>query len=390
MRRDVLPPLTLEPFPDIDLRHVLMLTDDTAMLQHATGATPDVRHGYCTDDTARALIAGVLYCDLQPGRRAAGGGPGVPPELVVAMQRYLGFLSYAFDPESGRFRNFMDYDRSWAEQTGSEDSHARALWGLGVAYRRGHIADVQKLAGALFRNALPAAETFQHVRPWAYVLLGLQEYLRSDPDNRHAADVRRRLAEKLLAEWQANAVDGWPWWDDRLTWGNAKLPHALLACGATLGHDEMVETALKTLRWLLEVQTAPDGHLSIIGNHGWYVRGSEPARFDQQPIEAKALVQACLTAAVVTRDAFWVEQAQRCFRWFLGGNDVGAIMYNADTGGCLDGLGPDGPAFNQGAESTLAYLLSVLELHLYDRAQKASEDLFAYTPHPRQVQSPKV
>ncbi|HET6429651.1 MAG TPA: glycosyl transferase family 1, partial [Phycisphaerae bacterium] len=191
MRGYVLPPLSLAPFPEIDLRHVLVLTDDTAMLQHATHATPDVRHGYCTDDTARALIAGVLFCDLQPGRRAAGGGPGVPVELAVAMQRYLGFLSYAFNPDTGRFRNFMDYDRSWAEQTGSEDSHARALWGLGVAFRRGHVADVQKLAGTLFRNALPSVESFEHVRPWAYVLLGLQEYLRRAPNDERAADIRR-------------------------------------------------------------------------------------------------------------------------------------------------------------------------------------------------------
>jgi len=379
MASHVLPKLTLKPFPEIDMRHVLVLTDDTAMLQHATHATPNLHHGYCTDDTARALIAGVLFCDLQPGGQVVGGGDsGVPDGLVVAMQRYLAFLAYAFNPETGRFRNFMEYDRSWAEEVGSEDSHARALWALGVAVHRGHIADIQDLAGKVFRDALPAVEGFEYLRPAAYALLGLHEYLRADDNNGLAVALRRTLADRLMSVWRENATDDWPWWEDQVTWGNPKLPHAMLLAGASLGREEMIDAALEALRWLLEVQTGDEGQLSIIGNRGWFVRGRQRARFDQQPIEAKGLVQACLAAALVTGDSFWVDQAQRCFGWFRGNNDVGAVMYNADTGGCQDGLGPEGAAPNQGAESTLAYVLSVLELHLYDRAQKASEDLWPY------------
>ena len=374
-----LPVLDLDPFPRIDLRHVLLLTDDTAILQHATHATPDLHHGYCTDDAARALIAGVLFCDLQPGSRAFGGGSVVSDELIVAMQRYLAFLSYAFDRTTGRFRNFMDYDRSWAERVGSEDSHARAIWGLGVAVRRGRIADVRGIADELFRQALPAVERLRHIRPWAYALLGLHEYLQGDGDHPRAPDLRRRLAERLFAAWQAQATPDWPWWEDRLSWGNAKLPHALLVCGATLSRGEMVHAGLTALQWLLDVQTGPAGQLSIIGNNGWLVRGKKHARFDQQPIEAKGLVQAALAAALVTRDKAWIDHARRCFEWFRGRNDVGAVMYNAETGGCQDGFGPNGAAPNQGAESTLAYVLSVLELHLYDRVQKASRDLLEFT-----------
>jgi hypothetical protein len=371
-----LPPLDLDAMPEIDLRHLLVLTDDTAMLQHATHATPNLHHGYCTDDNARALIAGVLYCDLLPEvRTPAGGPPVVPDELVVAMQRYLAFLSYAFHPEAGRFKNFMDYDRSWAEVTGSEDSHARALWGLGVAVRRGRLADIQNLADALFTKALPAAAKLHWIRPWAYVLLGVEEYLRSSREAPEAARVREAFAGRLFEMWRANATGDWPWWEDQLTWGNAKLPHAMLICGASLSRDDMVEAALTALRWLLEVQTGEAGRLSIIGNRGWFRRGGERARFDQQPIEAKGLVQACLAAAYLTREAFWTKQAVRCFEWFRGGNDLGAVMYNEETGGCYDGLAEDGAAANQGAESTLAYLLSVLELHAYARAQRASEDL---------------
>jgi len=376
MPAKALPALELQPFPQIDLRHMLVLTDGTAMLQHATHATPALEHGYCTDDTARALFAGVLFCDLQPGNLSAGTPSGVSDGLVVAMQRYLAFLSYAFNPETGRFRNFMEYDRSWAEEVGSEDSHARALWALGVAAWRGHLPDIQDRAGKLFRDAVPAAHEFAFIRPWAYAVLGLTEYLRADDTYEAAVDLRNRLAERLLAVWRKNATNDWPWWEDRLTWGNPKLPHAMLLCGASLRRDEMIDVGLKALRWLLEVQTDRGGHLSIIGNRGWYVRGRERARFDQQPIEAKGLVQACLAATLITGGSEWIAQAQRCFEWFRGANDVGAVMYNPDTGGCQDGLGPDGAAPNQGAESTLAYVLSVLELHLYDRAQRASEDLW--------------
>jgi len=269
----------------------------------------------------------------------------------------------------------MDYDRRWAEDVGSEDSHARALWALGVATRRGRTPDIRDLANKLFGEALPAAGAFTNLRPWAYVLLGLDEYLRTGKDGERAADMRRNLARRLLKAWQANSTDEWPWWEDRLTWGNAKLPHALLISGARLSHDGMVDAALKALGWLLDVQRADSGELSIIGNKGWCVRGKQRARFDQQPIEAKGLVQACLAAAMITRDPRWAREARRCFEWFLGGNDVNAVMYNARTGGCQDGLGPDGAHPNQGAESTLAYVLAVLELHLYDRAQKASMDL---------------
>ncbi len=369
----VLPPLELDPLPEIDLRHLMVLTDDTAMLQHATFATPNLHHGYCTDDNARALMAGVLFCDLQKEVRAGSGG--LLSELLVAMQRYLAFLAYAFTPTTGRFRNLMSYDRAWAEKVGSEDSHARSLWGLGVAVRRGHTADVVGLADKVFREAMPAAESFEHIRPWAYTILGIDEYLHGDGDFPQARQLRDSLCRRLYEVWRDNADDDWPWWEDELTWGSAKLPQAMLVGGAMLEREDMIQAALKALRWCLEVQTGDDGRLSIIGNRGWFVRGGEPAKFEQQPIEAKALVQACIAAAWHTRDKFWADAAVRCFRWFTGFNDVGAAMYNPNTGGCYDGLTPNGPNSNQGAESTLAYVISVLELHHYRRAQIASRDL---------------
>ncbi len=370
-----LPPLYVDPLPPIDLRHMLVLSDDTTILQHATSATPNLHHGYCTDDTARALIAGVYYYDLKP--QVADAGSGAHEQLTVAMHRYLAFLAYAFNEDNGRFRNFMNYDRTWLEEIGSEDSHARALWGLGITVRRGHMNDICMLADEIFRKALRVVPEFYSLRPCAYALLGIDEYLRStrDVEAEPACEYRDLLAQRLWERWTRGADDEWPWWENVLSWGNAKLPHALLIAGLRLDRQDIVDAGLKSLSWLLDVQTGDDGQLSVIGNDGWYVRGKKKARYDQQPIEAKALVQACLTAALISRDVYWTNEAKRCFEWFTGRNDAGKPMYNPNTGGGFDGLSETGISANQGAESTLAYLLSVLELHRYERAFRASQDL---------------
>jgi len=365
-----LPELVLEPLPAVDLRHVLMLTDDTGIAQHAAFGTRDLHHGYCTDDNARALIAAVMAMQLHIDGYAPGeDSRSQPRTLLVALQRYLAFLNYAFNPQTGRFRNFMGFDRRWREEVGSQDSHARALWGLGVSVTVGKADVVTDLAERLFRRALPAMEHFDALRPWAYAILGIGEFLKARPDEeveQHA----RSLGRRLLTVWRENATGDWPWWEDRLTWANAKPPHALLELGDRLNSEEMVSAGLTALRWVLEVQTAENGHLSIIGNAGWYVRGEARAKSDQQPIEAKALVQACLSAARVSRDEFWTRQAVRCFEWFLGRNDLGIPLYNSETGGCHDGLQRDRVNDNQGAESTLAYVLSVLEMHRYRQQRR--------------------
>jgi len=366
-----LPALDVDPLPQIDLRHVFVLTDDTGILQHANRGTPDLHHGYCTDDNARALIAAVKLWAL-PQDAWAPAEPDLPGpnDVLVATQRYLAFLAYAFNPGRGRFRNFMQYDRSWLEEVGSEDSHARTVWGLGMAYRLAPNDGVRDLADELMDRALSAVETFPSLRPWAYALLGLDEYLLARPDHEPARRLHRALTQRLFERWQAQAADDWPWWEDSLTWGNAKLPHAMLVAAERLGRADVVDAALKALRWLLEIQRAADGHLSVVGNQGWYIRGGPRAHYDQQPIEAKALVQACLAAAGITGDTYWAVEAGRAFRWFTGHNDAGASLYNPETGGGFDGFGSGGVNANQGAESTLAYLLSVLELHLYDLARR--------------------
>ena len=346
------------PLPEVDLRQVLTLTDDTGLLQHAKFATPDRPHGYCTDDNARALIAAVRYARLYGY-----------DERAMPLQRYLSFLADALGAETDRFRNFMGYDRHWLEDTGSHDSHGRAVWALGVTTAGAPNASVRARARTLFTRALRAAERFDSIRARAFVLLGLDAYLKVEPDARDAADLRLRLAETHFQLHRRKAAADWPWWEDTLTYDNAKLPHALLVSGASLERPDMLRAALAALEWLLKIQTAQEGHLSVIGNRGWLTRGRERARFDQQPLEAYALVHACLDAARITAEADWADHARRCFAWFRGGNDLGISLFNEETGGCYDGLEPEGVNLNQGAESTLAYLLSLLELHAYEREE---------------------
>ena len=348
---------------------MLVLTDDTGIAQHATFGTPDLHHGYCTDDNARALIAGVMARELGVGEEEANGRQpdSHTEQLSVALQRYLAFLNYAFDPETGRFRNFMGYDRRWLEAVGSQDSQARALWALGTATARVRADAITDLAEHLFCAALPALEQCDAIRPWAYGLLGICEYLKVHPEDEDASQRAEALGDRLLRVLRRNAKSDWPWWEDELTWGNAKLPHALIEHGRRTGSEAAIEAGEKALRWLLKVQTGEKGRLSIIGNNGWYTRNGRRACFDQQPIEAKALVQACLAAARVRPRASWADEAARCFEWFLGGNDLDIPVYNPETGGCYDGLMEDCVNKNQGAESTLAYVLSVLEIHDYAR-----------------------
>jgi len=348
-----------ESLPEVDLRQLLKMTDDTGMLQHALYSVPDPEHGYCIDDNARALIAALLHAE-QFGY----------DEQVVPLQRYLMFIAYAYNEQAGVFRNFMSYDRHWLEDAGSPDSQGRAIWALGTAVATSPDDDTRDLADELIRKALPGVGGFVDLRAKAFTLLGLDEYLKVKPDSIEARTLRDRYAHDLFAAFQNHAREGWPWCEAVATYDNAKLCHALLLSGRSIGRDDMIDQGLTSLRWLLEVQRAQGGHLSIIGNDGWLPRDGKKADFDQQPLEAYALVHACLTAEKISRDKVWADEAWRCFQWFTGRNDLGVALFAPDTGGCMDGLGPGGANRNQGAESTLAYLLSILELHHF-KAQQA-------------------
>lgn len=351
-----------ETEPDeVKLDHLRMLTDDTGILQHAHFITPAREHGYCTDDNARALIAVV---------RARGCFPNDTSLTTLAI-RYLSFLDYAFNEETGRFRNFMSFDRRWLEEQGSEDSHGRTMWSLGAAVAFAKSRGLIASAVNLFHRALPVVEEFTFIRSWAFTLIGIHAYLRRFSGDTSVRRMRDKLGGMLYDKYRENAAADWPWPEDNLTYANAKIPHALLLAGQWMYDSKMVETSLKSLEWLMEVQTDERGYFAPVGNDGWYRRGSRPARFDQQPIEAHASIEACLEAHNVTRKRKWLDYAQRCLNWFLGDNDLRLALYDPVTGGCRDGLHRQGVNENQGAESTLAWLLSVTALRRYERPRRA-------------------
>jgi glycosyltransferase involved in cell wall biosynthesis len=348
--------------PVLKLDHLRRMTDDTGMLQHAVFTVPNCKEGYATDDNARALIVATLL-------EQAGIAP--PESAYDLATRYLGFLWHAFDLSTGRFRDLLSYERVWQAST-SEDSHGRALWALGTVLGRSHAQGLRGMAGRLFELGLPSVTGFTSPRAWAFTLLGIEEYLTWFSGDRAALNTRAVLVDRLLAMYQRNSATDWLWFEDVLAYSNARIPQALLTCGRHMARQDLVEAALRTLGWLIRVQTC-DGHFVPIGNNGFYRRGFERARFDQQPVEACATVSACLDAYRATGDIRWQKEAQKAFDWFLGRNDLGLCLYDASTGGCRDGLHPDRVNENQGAESTLSLLMALLELQLAETAIQPDE-----------------
>ncbi len=349
--------------PEPSLVHLRAMTDDTGLLQHACFDVPRYEHGYCLDDNARALRLVTLLDD------AAVGDVAVSRALAT---RYLAFVNHAFDPTLGRFRNFMSYERAWLEAAGSEDCHARAIWALGTVVGRARSPSRQSLVGGLFHAALPAARAFTSPRAWAFTLLGIDEYLGAFQGDVEIEATRGELARRLHAALPPASDAAWPWFEQYLTYENARLPQALIVSAARMQDPEMRDAGLRSLRWLASIQRSPDGYFAPVGSNGFFPRGGPRAEFDQQPVEACAMVSACLEASRVTGERVWLDEARRAFAWFLGQNQKQLALYDPTTGGCRDGLHADRVNENQGAESTLAYLTSLVELGAREHAVAAA------------------
>jgi len=337
--------------PDMQIGHFLSMCDDTGLFQHAVHSVPDRSHGYCVDDNARAML---LACALN--------SPGEQPLSEVLTARFAAFVQHAWNPDTGRFRNFMGFNRTWLEASGSEDSHARTLWALGETARSDATPSRRQWAAALFAEALSTVETFRSPRAWAFTLLGLGAYCAVAPDDLHAQEIRHSLADRLMSCLASVETPDWVWFEEGLAYDNARLPQALMMTGAATQTPEYVQAGLRSLRWLMTRQTTPAGHFRPVGTAGFGELRQLPRAFDQQPVEATATIAACLTAWRADGDAEWKALATRAFTWFLGSNDLSVALVDPHTGSCRDGLHPDRANENRGGESVVCYLLGLAEI----------------------------
>ena len=363
-------PKSVKLLPVLRLNHLHRLTDDVGMFQHSIFSIPNYGEGYTTDDNARALVFTASLARTMSDKLGDRKSTASASSLE-ASSRYLSFLEHAFNPENGRFKNFLAFDRRWNEMEGSEDCHGRALWALGTVLGRSIDEGLRSAAGRLFEFSLPAVLEFRSPRAWAYALIGIQEYLNSYPGDRDAQKIRSVLSRRLLEMYEAVRSPEWHWFEDVLAYGNARLPQAMLLVGAACSDDRMISVGLEALDWLLTQQRCEtNGHFVPIGSQGFYRRGYEKARFDQQPIEAAGAVSACLQAYRATEDSRWRDEAWSAFNWFLGSNDLQLPLYDPVTGGCRDGLHPDRANENQGAESTLSLLMALLEMRSLEKSEQ--------------------
>jgi glycosyltransferase involved in cell wall biosynthesis len=357
----------LDRLPAVKLDHLQRMTDHTGIIEHAVFVVPNYPEGYSTDDNARALIVAVLLEDF---------GSKAPVGSLELASRYLAFLWLAFDPKTKRFRNCLSYERQWQEPEGSEDSHGRALWGLGTVLGRTRDAGLRGAAGRLFELAVPASVEFKSPRACAFALLGIEEYLESFPGDRAALNAADALAHRLLDSYRAHCSVDWKWFENVLAYSNARLPQALLRAGTRSANVEMVSAGFEALEWLALIQRCElKGHFVPIGSHGFYSKNTEKARFDQQPVEACAMVSAALQAYRATGQNRWRKEAWTAFNWFLGDNDLQVALYDPTTGGCRDGLHPDRANENQGAESTLSFLMALLEMRKLEESTGTGNSL---------------
>jgi glycosyltransferase involved in cell wall biosynthesis len=337
--------------PDMQIGHFLSMCDDTGLFQHAVHSVPDRSHGYCVDDNARALL---LACALN--------NPGEQRLSEVLTARFAAFVQHAWNPDTRRFRNFMGFNRTWLEDSGSEDSHGRTLWALGECARGDASPSRRRWAAALFAEALPTAEAFRSPRAWAFTLLGLDAYCAAAPRDLHARDVRPVIADRLMSILTSVETPNWVWFEAGLAYDNARLPQALILTGMATQTPAYVDAGSRSLRWLMTQQTASAGHFRPVGTAGFGEQRQHPRAFDQQPLEATATIAACLAAWRAVGDAEYKAMATRAFAWFLGSNDLSVALVDPHTGSCRDGLHPDRVNENRGGESALSYLLGLAEI----------------------------
>lgn len=343
-KETALDPLIL---PRFSLVHIKRLTDNTGIIQHAKFVVPNLKEGYCLDDNARALIM-VLQAYRQKKDSLAF-------ELIPI---YLSYIHY-MQNQDGTFRNFLSFDRRFLDEVGSEDSFGRAIWSLGYLLEHAPNDSYYQMGRLIYFDALPNFEKLQTLRGIANTMIGISYYLKSNPSDDSVTKILQNLAYKLIKKYEENSTKNWRWFEPLLTYDNGILPLALLYSAEILNENKITEIALESMEFLTET-TLKDGYLSIIGNEKWYSKKSERSMFAQQPLDALAMVLMYYQAFNLTKDKEYLNKLYISFMWFLGENDLRMTLFDYETKGCCDGLEQYGVNRNQGAESSLAYLISHL------------------------------
>jgi len=340
-------------YPEVNLNHFFNLTDDTGIIQHARYNVPNRNHGYCLDDNARAILVMVLL------RKKMGDNQ----KFQHLLSLFLSFTEHAYNPRTRKFRNFMSYDRRWLEESGSEDSQGRVMWAIGTLFAATCNSNTRDYLENLLKYCLEIISQLTHPRAIAYSLLGFCEFYKKEENEKAKLNEQlQKMTDKLYRYFVDSDGKGWPWPDETVTYDNCRIPQAMLVAGFQLGDEKLTEKGISLLDWLIRHQFEK-GYFSPIGNQNWLTVGHK-SDFDQQPIEAAGMINACVCAWQITRDRKYYDYARTAFNWFLGENSAGVALYDFSTGGCRDGLNRNGLNKNQGAESTLAWLSSLLTMKL--------------------------
>lgn len=340
--KSAVPLPVLEP----NIAAVERMSDATGMFQHAILSVPDRRHGYCIDDNVRALMLMSAVPELDTDLRDKW------------MTTYAAFVQYAWNPDTRRYRNFMNFDRTWCEAVGSEDSNGRTIWALGVTAKRAGLAKHRDWALRLFDETASIAFDLISPRAQAFAMLGAAAILGAHPGHQLARNILERFSADLLALLEEARRPEWEWFEIVLAYDNARLPEALIRAGMSLDRDDLLNAGLTTLDWIVAHQTSPEGRFRAVGTESFGRVYEAPLAFDQQPLEAQATIDACAAAFKATGDTKWRDEAERAYRWYLGQNDLDLPLATTQDGGCFDGLMPNGLNRNQGAESILALQLA--------------------------------
>jgi hypothetical protein len=334
--------------PKPSLEHLERLTDDTGLFQHARFIVPDRLNGYTTDDTTRALIVTAKFYKLYP-----------EPDALRLFEIYMAFICHALKTD-GTAHNFMDYNRNWRTGETEHDSLGRTLWALGSVIASPPSPLYISISKEFF------AEAAKHIpilspRGMSYAILGLVDYLHAFPQE---DEIKRQLSdvsEKLANLHRRYATKNWDWFENILSYDNAIMPAALFAAGLTLGEKKYLDIAERACKFLL-ANIYNGNHFSFIGSDNWYSKGKERSKFDQQPVEVAGTVIMLSTAYRATKNLEYLQLRRKAFDWFLGENDLHLPMYDSQTKGCCDGLGPNNINTNQGAESIVSFLLALLNI----------------------------